>query len=148
MSDTPITEAEESYNALVELLRKRFPKNADGSLPDFKIENVLLENNQLRAEVERLKVELGKNNSAACAWDRQVAISERDQLGDEVERLKGDVISLTAQLEHAIGMAKDRDQCRAVAEQFADSFEPHSATCHCSRCAALAAYEKLKGESK
>ena len=41
-------EAEQAYNDLVGLLRQRFPQRPDGTLPDFRIEDVLLENTILR----------------------------------------------------------------------------------------------------
>jgi hypothetical protein len=45
----------ENYNTLTAMLQRRFPPNPDGSLPDFKIEDVLRENEQLRAEVAGYK---------------------------------------------------------------------------------------------
>ena len=51
-----LAESEEAYETLTTLLRNRFPRNADGSLPDFKIEDVLWENNHLRTT--RVKPEL------------------------------------------------------------------------------------------
>lgn len=48
-------EADEDYWTLVGMLRKRFPRRADGSAPDFAIEDVLRENEQLKAELELIK---------------------------------------------------------------------------------------------
>ena len=44
----------DAYDTLCKLLRRRFPQRADGSFPDYKIEDVLRENEALRADRERL----------------------------------------------------------------------------------------------
>ena len=85
-------EAEDGYKTLVELLRKRFPKNADGSLPAFKIEHVLLENNQLRADNRELNRE---------AMNLTI---ERDQRKEDNRELNRMVLEL----------AIERDKLRAV----------------------------------
>jgi chromosome segregation ATPase len=52
-----LKQEQEAYETLTALLRKRFPRNADGSLPDFKIEDVLRENERLRPVVEAAGLE-------------------------------------------------------------------------------------------
>lgn len=44
-----LAESDEAYATLTTLLRNRFPKRHDGSLPDFKIEDVLKDNQKLQA---------------------------------------------------------------------------------------------------
>lgn len=44
-------EARDAYDTLSGLLRKRFPVREDGTLPDFKIEDVLRENDELRRQL-------------------------------------------------------------------------------------------------
>lgn len=51
--DAALCEAEQNYTDLVWLLRKRFPQRPDGTLPDFKIEDVLLENEELRKNLSK-----------------------------------------------------------------------------------------------
>lgn len=46
-----LRESKQDYDTLVGLLRKRFPAKPDGTLPDFKIEDVLRENEELRKKL-------------------------------------------------------------------------------------------------
>ncbi len=68
MSETPdeiierqgqmiVKQAEElqDHERVMKLLRDRFPIREDGSWPDYAVEDVLTENAELRAEIERLK---------------------------------------------------------------------------------------------
>lgn len=49
-----LKEVNEQYNNLINLLKKRFPPNPDGSLPDFKVENVLQENQTLKEMLKKI----------------------------------------------------------------------------------------------
>ena len=55
-------EAREAYAVLVGLLRKRFPQRADGSMPDFKVEDVLSDNTRLREALESME------HQSQCSW--------------------------------------------------------------------------------
>jgi hypothetical protein len=45
---TALAQEREAYETLTGLLKKRFPRNPDGSLPDYKVEDVLRENVTLK----------------------------------------------------------------------------------------------------
>lgn len=60
----------EAYDTLTGLLRSRFPRNADGSFPDWKIEEVLRENAALAARVAELEarcMELDRYDTEAAS---------------------------------------------------------------------------------
>jgi hypothetical protein len=59
-----LKEEQEEYEALTGLLKRRFPQNPDGSLPDFAIEDVLRENERMKPVVE-----------AVCDW-RDMGLGE------------------------------------------------------------------------
>ncbi len=48
-------EAVRDYDCLVKTLKERFPRRPDGSLPDWKVEDVLEENVALRAKLQRAR---------------------------------------------------------------------------------------------
>lgn len=48
-----LKEDQEHLEELTKLLNARFPRRADGSLPDFSVEDVLKENTELRKDKER-----------------------------------------------------------------------------------------------
>jgi hypothetical protein len=43
----------QAYETLTGLLKKRFPQRKDGSMPDYKVEDVLAENARIREALER-----------------------------------------------------------------------------------------------
>jgi hypothetical protein len=48
-----LKEEQDEYEALSALLKRRFPQNADGSFPDFAIEDVLRENERMRVTLRQ-----------------------------------------------------------------------------------------------
>jgi hypothetical protein len=78
-----LKEEQDEYEALTQLLQRRFPPNADGSLPDFAIDDVLRENEIMRAALASRDAALREVHARPDALAE--CIKERERMRPVVE---------------------------------------------------------------
>ena len=83
-----LKESEANYEALTTLLRNRFPRRADGSLPDFAVEDVLRENEKLKIEMAKLRAQKMSEVTPALFMDYANVQNENEKLKAELKQEK------------------------------------------------------------